>query len=128
MFTCSMKGLAAVLCLCALMLVAGTVPHAQPAAATDAAVETRALWVLRSSLATPASIAALVRTAKGQGFNTLLVQVRGRGDAYYAGGLEPRAAELARQPAAFDPLATLLADAHGANIRVHAWVSVNLVS
>src|SRR4051812_10840502 len=77
-------------------------------AAAPAAEETRALWVLRSSLTSPESIASLVRTAREQGFNTLLVQVRGRGDAYYASTLEPRAAELARQPAGFDPLATLL--------------------
>jgi len=90
--------------------------------------ETRALWVLRSSLTSPASITSLVHTAKDQGFNTLLVQVRGRGDAYYASTVEPRAADLARQPAAFDPLAAILAEAHAAGIRVHAWMSVNLVS
>lgn len=90
--------------------------------------ETRGLWVLRSSLTSPAAIAALLRTAKNQGFNTLLVQVRGRGDAYYASHLEPRAADLARQPESFDPLATLLADARPLGLRVHAWVAVNLVS
>jgi uncharacterized lipoprotein YddW (UPF0748 family) len=90
--------------------------------------ETRGLWVTRASLTSPAMIAALVRTAKDQGFNTLLVQVRGRGDAYYSGGLEPRAADLARQPSTFDPLATLLAETRPLGIRVHAWVSVNLVS
>jgi uncharacterized lipoprotein YddW (UPF0748 family) len=96
--------------------------------AGPAPAETRALWVLRTSLVSPASITSLVHTAKDQGFNTLLVQVRGRGDAYYASDLEPRAAELAQQPTAFDPLATLLTEAHAAGIRVHAWVSVNLVS
>jgi uncharacterized lipoprotein YddW (UPF0748 family) len=90
--------------------------------------ETRALWVLRTSLTSPASIATLVRTAREQGFNTLLVQVRGRADAYYTSGLEPRAADLSHQPASFDPLATVLADAHQAGIRVHAWVCVDLVS
>lgn len=90
--------------------------------------EIRALWVTRSSLTSPASIAALVRTAHEQGFNTLLVQVRGRGDAYYASDLEPRPADLARQPVSFDPLAAVLSDAKPSGIRVHAWVSVNLVS
>ncbi len=90
--------------------------------------ETRALWVLRTSLASPASIAALVRSAREHGFNTLLVQVRGRGDAYYRGGLEPLASDLARQPATFDPLATVVDTAHAAGIRVHAWVNLNLVS
>ena len=90
--------------------------------------ETRALWVLRTSLATPDSIAALVRTAKANGFNALLVQVRGRGDAYFNDGLEPRAEELHRQPRTFDPLATVLDAAHDAGLRVHAWTNINLVS
>src|SRR5574342_1097777 len=67
----------------------------------DAATETRALWVLRTSLGSPESIGALVRSAKEHGFNTLFVQVRGRGDAYYSGGPEPRAPELLRQPDTF---------------------------
>jgi uncharacterized lipoprotein YddW (UPF0748 family) len=90
--------------------------------------ETRALWVLRTSLASPQSIGTLVRTAREHGFNTLLVQVRGRGDVYFTGGLEPRAAELHRRPSTFDPLATVLEAAHEAGLRVHAWVNVNLVS
>jgi uncharacterized lipoprotein YddW (UPF0748 family) len=96
--------------------------------AKGAPAETRALWVLRSTLTSPASIATLVRTAREQGFNTLLVQVRGRGDAYYTSDLEPRAADLSHQPASFDPLAAVLAQAHEAGIRVHAWVCVDLVS
>lgn len=97
-------------------------------AAIAAKVETRALWVLRTSLTTPERIAALVRTAREHGFNTLLVQVRGRGDAYYLGGVEPRPAELLRQPDTFDPLATVLDAGHAAGLRVHAWVNVNLIS
>src|SRR5262249_35038434 len=115
--------------VCAALLwnvVAGTGARAQVRPASP--VETRALWVLRSSLTSPASIGTLVRTAREQGFNTLLVQVRGRGDAYYKSALEPRAADLSRQPASFDPLATVLAAARQAGIRVHAWVSVDLVS
>ena len=90
--------------------------------------EIRALWVLRSSLASPESIRTLVDSARNHGFNTLLVQVRGRGDAYFNGGAEPRAAELHRQPLTFDPLASVLTSAHDAGLRVHAWVNVNLVS
>ena len=71
---------------------------------------------------------AAVRSAHEHGFNTLLVQVRGRGDAYYIGGPEPRAAELHRQPSDFDPLATVLEAAHASGLRVHAWVNVNLVA
>jgi len=90
--------------------------------------ETRALWVLRTSLTSPESIATLVRTAREHGFNTLLVQVRGRGDAYFNGGIEPRASDLRHRPATFDPLATVLSSSHAANLRVHAWINVNLVS
>jgi uncharacterized lipoprotein YddW (UPF0748 family) len=90
--------------------------------------ETRALWVQRGSLATPQSIATLVKAARDHGFNTLLVQVRGRGDAYYLGGIEPRATELLRQADDFDPLATVLAAGHAAGLRIHAWMNVNLIS
>ncbi len=96
--------------------------------ADGAATETRALWVQRGSLATPQSIATLVKSAREHGFNTLLVQVRGRGDAYYLGGREPRAAELSRQPDTFDPLATVLDAGHAAGLRIHAWINVNLIS
>src|SRR5688572_30338862 len=94
----------------------------------DPPQEVRALWVTRSSLTSPAAIAALVTTARQQGFNTLLVQVRGRGDAYYTSTLEPRSSDLARQPATFDPLAVVLTEARARGIRVHAWISLNLVS
>jgi uncharacterized lipoprotein YddW (UPF0748 family) len=116
------------------MVVAGLLVMMGPpgvgahAADSDAAGETRALWVLRTSLTTPASIATMVRAARDTGFNTLLVQVRGRGDAYYRGGLEPAPPDLLRQPDTFDPLATVLAEGRAAGLRVHAWVNVNLVS
>ena len=70
----------------------------------------------------------MVEAARAGGFNTLLVQVRGRGDAYFSDGLEPRAAALAGQPESFDPLAATLTLAHELRLRVHAWVNVNLVS
>jgi len=62
------------------------------------------------------------------GFNTLIVQVRGRGDAYYTSRHEPRPALLAKQPASFDPFALMIERAHRAGLKVHAWVNVNLVS
>jgi uncharacterized lipoprotein YddW (UPF0748 family) len=99
-----------------------------PTQFTSPKAEVRALWVLRTSLTSPENIATLVRSAKEHGFNTLFVQVRGRGDAYYRGGLEPRAADLLRQPESFDPLAAVLQAARVSGLRVHAWVNVNLVS
>jgi len=90
--------------------------------------EVRGLWVVRTSLTSAASIAAMVSAARDAGVNTLVVQVRGRGDAYYDSRVEPRAAALARQPATFDPLAAVLRDAHAAGLTVHAWINVGLVA
>ncbi len=89
--------------------------------------QTRALWVTRATLTSPEWIKQMVAAAGAGGFNTLLVQVRGRGDAYYAGTTEPRATEIAGRPT-FDPLAVVLEEAHAAGLKVHAWVAVNLVS
>ena len=104
------------------------VARERPVMSAEAPAEVRALWVLRTSLTTPAAIAALVRTARQRGFNTLLVQVRGRGDAYYDSALEPRATDLIRQPSNFDPLATVIREAHDGGLRVHAWINLNFVS
>ncbi len=89
--------------------------------------EVRALWVVRTTLTSPSAISTMVAAAQHGGFNTLLVQVRGRGDAYYQRGTEPRPASLAAQPD-FDPLATVIAKAHEAGLKVHAWINVNLVA
>ncbi|MGH9174149.1 MAG: glycoside hydrolase family 10 protein, partial [Vicinamibacterales bacterium] len=89
--------------------------------------EVRALWVTRNALTSPAAVARMVSAAERGGFNTLVTQVRGRGDAYYHSSFEPRASTLAAQTG-FDPLAETLRHAHRAGLKVHAWVAVNLVS
>ena len=89
--------------------------------------ELRGLWVVRSSLTSRASVAKMVEGAHAAGFNTLLVQVRGRGDAYFSGGIEPRAEALAVDPS-FDPLGYTLQEAHARGMSVMAWVTVNLVA
>jgi uncharacterized lipoprotein YddW (UPF0748 family) len=112
-----------------LLVVAVLCASAMPGiGASPVPSEVRALWVTRSSLASPDAIARLVSSASANGFNTLFVQVRGRGDAYFNRGIELRAAALAMQPDDFDPLDETLARAREAGLRVHAWVNVNLVS
>ena len=111
------------LCACAVGFVTATAREQQPLTRP----ETRALWVTRQTLTSPDAVADMVRAASSGGFNTLLVQVRGRGDAYYRGGLEPRAADLASRPD-FDPLAETIQRAKAAGLTVHAWIAVNLVS
>jgi len=97
-------------------------------AADGAPREVRGLWVVRTALSSPASVSAMVAAASHAGINTLIVQVRGRGDAYYASRREPRAAALSTQPASFDPLASVLRDGHAAGLAVHAWININLVA
>jgi uncharacterized lipoprotein YddW (UPF0748 family) len=89
--------------------------------------EVRALWVVRTTLTSPAAVATMVSSARAGGFNTLLVQVRGRGDAYFQNGVEPRPPSLVAQTG-FDPLATTITRAHEAGLKVHAWINVNLVA
>ncbi|HOC18258.1 MAG TPA: family 10 glycosylhydrolase [Vicinamibacterales bacterium] len=117
----------AVLVACLAGLTAAA-PLAQAPAPRATRAEIRALWVARTSLTSPRAVEEMVSSARAAGFNTLLVQVRGRGDAYFADGMEPRAATLASQPESFDPLARTLALARPLGLHVHAWVNVNLVS
>jgi uncharacterized lipoprotein YddW (UPF0748 family) len=90
--------------------------------------EVRALWVVRTSLTSVPKIQAMVKAAAENGFNTLIVQVRGRGDAYYRSGQEPRAEELKDQPADFDPLAVTLTEAKQRGLKVHAWLNTSLLA
>lgn len=87
--------------------------------------EVRGLWVVRTTLTSPQRIRTMVTQAHEAGFNTLLVQVRGRGDAYYASRWEPRAEALT--DSSFDPLALVLEEAHARGMAVHAWVNTHLV-
>jgi uncharacterized lipoprotein YddW (UPF0748 family) len=90
--------------------------------------ETRALWVKRTTMVSQESVRELVRRAKEGSFTDLIVQVRGRGDAYYESSIEPRAEALTRQPADFDPLALAIEEAHREGIKVHAWINIYLVA
>jgi uncharacterized lipoprotein YddW (UPF0748 family) len=90
--------------------------------------EVRGLWVVRTALVSPQSVDNAVDDAARAGFNTLFVQVRGRGDAFYPSGVAPRASQLSGQPASFDPLGRLLARARTRGLAVHAWVNVLLTA
>ena len=90
--------------------------------------EVRALWVVRTTLTSREKIRTMVAKAADNGFNTLIVQVRGRGDAYYRSRREPRATELKDQPEDFDPLAVTLAEAKLSGLKVHAWLNTSLLA
>ena len=102
-----------------LLLTASPTP-AQPAAAP----ELRAIWVdaFHAGIRSPAEAANLVSDAKRIHANTLIVQVRRRGDALYTGGLEPPLDDTNYQPS-FDALAHIVSAAHAAGLQVHAWIN-----
>lgn len=88
--------------------------------------EVRGLWVVRSTMTSPGEVREMVRRAREAGFNTLIVQVRGRGDAFYRSRWEPRG-ETVQGPPEFDPLALAVEEAHARGMAVHAWVNTHLV-
>jgi uncharacterized lipoprotein YddW (UPF0748 family) len=70
----------------------------------------------------------MVQRAEEAGFNTLIVQVRGRGDAYYDSRWEPRADTLESQASDYDPLALVIEEARARGLAVHAWVNTYLTA
>ena len=111
-------GLAAVMLLALASVAAASVQEepAQP--------ELRAVWVdaFHHGIRSPSEAAQLVADAKRIHLNTLIVQVRRRGDALYTGGLEPPLDDPAYDPS-FDALAHIVSIAHEAGLQVHAWIN-----
>lgn len=111
-----------------LLVGAVLVGLVSPGLATPpAGEETRALWVVRHAISTPGRVDQVVEVASQLNINTLLVQVRGRGDAYFQSVLTPRAEDLAATPPDFDPLERMIRRAHAAGLEVQAWINVYLV-
>ncbi len=88
--------------------------------------EVRALWVIRSTMTSAEEVRSMVERADRAGINTLMLQVRGRGDAFYRSRWEPRA-ETVRGTPGFDPLALAVEEAHARGMAVHAWINTHLV-
>ncbi|PKL17984.1 MAG: hypothetical protein CVV49_08290 [Spirochaetae bacterium HGW-Spirochaetae-5] len=83
-----------------------------------------ALWVVRHSISTPQKIDKLLNTIKGTNIKHLIVQVRGRGDAYYTSSYEPAAFDV---PEGFDPLEYIIDKTRKSDVKIHAWVNVSFV-
>lgn len=107
-----------------LLLAAALAAQAAP----PAAGELRGLWVVRTALVSPAAVDKVVDQAAAGGLNALFVQVRGRGDAFYASQLVARSPLLLGQPASFDPLQRLIERARARGLLVHAWMNVLLTA
>jgi uncharacterized lipoprotein YddW (UPF0748 family) len=113
--------------LCAAMVAASLLALPALPARAAAAAQYRALWVdaFHPGIKSASQIEKLVADAKRANVNTLIVQVRKRGDAYFNKSIEPRASDI-QGPLDFDPLDYLLRLAHSSSprIEVHAWVNV----
>lgn len=124
-------------------LLAVVTPAATPAAA-DAPLPGAPrvyLWVVRGALEDTLRFAAMADSAAAAGCTDLLLQARGRGDAWYRSSLEPAPRALESRPPdgtplgarpseeclRFDPYAAALRLAHARGLRVHAWMNVFLV-
>jgi len=83
----------------------------------------RYFWVVRDALENPESIDSIIDRAEEAGANGIIVQVAGRGEAYYRSSLLPEAPFQEN----FDPLAYTIARARPRGLEVHAWVNAFLV-
>src|SRR6266542_3007972 len=85
----------------------------------------KALWVVRDRITTAKAIDDLLADATTRGIFDVVVQIRGRGDAYYRSDLEPQALALAGSE--LDPLDHLVRFGAAVGVRIHAWGNVFFV-
>lgn len=106
----------------ALLLI--SVAVSQPVA--EGEPEVRAFWAdaFASGLKTRAEIDLLVDRVLQANANTIVAQVRRRGDSFYLNSAEPFTDDTAVEPG-LDPLAYLLERAHANGLEVHAWIIAN---
>ena len=113
--------------LCCLLLTLAVAGPARTSAQTSS--QYRAFWVdtFNTLLNNHADVVAVVDRASAARANAIFAQVRRRGDAWYLDSREPLPDprtlpfQIPIQPG-FDPLADLIAEAHGRGIEVHAFV------
>ncbi|MGC4117368.1 MAG: family 10 glycosylhydrolase [Myxococcales bacterium] len=87
--------------------------------------ETRAVWVTRFAITNEAALKALLDKAKANHFNTVFLQVRGTGEAYYTSSLVPSwggGKGLGQDPG-WDPLAVGVTYGHSLGLKVHAYLN-----
>ncbi len=94
-----------------LALLAGCAPRPQTSA-----------WLVRYDIENPAEVTAACQAARAAKLDTLLVQARGRGDAFYRSDIAPRPEPPAAVAPDFDPLAATLTAC--APVPVQAWLNV----
>ncbi len=111
----------------------GAKPTSAGPLAPAPAARRRGLWVLcegsQRVLEHPERVQALIDDARALGVSDLFVQVYRGGRAWFDSSLADAAPYAAARTAqGRDPLRALIAAAHAAGLRVHAWVNVLQVS
>ena len=81
-----------------------------------------AAWVIRFDIDSPQKIDRVCNAAKSAGLDELLVQVRGRGDAYYQSSIAPSPDYHEGNAVDFDPLEQTLESCRP--LPIHAWLNV----
>lgn len=107
-----------------LILTALLLPPASSAKADEPRPQVRAFWVdaFHNGAKTPEQIDKLISDALEANINTLVVQVRRRGDTYYFSDIDPRTEDPVLPPE-FDALQYLIDKAHAQGLEVHAWLN-----
>lgn len=109
---------------------------AKPLSAKTPAVEVRAVWLTtnygldwphnkNSAEAQKKELIDILDNLKKHNFNTILFQVRGRGEVMYKSSIEPMSSLVAHDRygnALFDPLAFVTEEAHKRGLSCHAWI------
>lgn len=85
----------------------------------------RYIWVVRSSMVAEESIDRMIEYAVINRFNNIVVQVRGRGDAFYNSAFVPKSSLIKNVD--FDPLAYLIPKAKQKGLKVHVWLNAYLL-
>ena len=111
---------------------------AKPINAKTPAVEVRAVWLTTnygldwplnrtSDVAQKKELIDILDNLKKHNFNTILFQVRGRGEVMFKSKVEPMSSLIAKDRhgnALFDPLAFVIEEAHKRGMDCHAWIVV----
>ncbi|MBI5245653.1 MAG: family 10 glycosylhydrolase [Elusimicrobia bacterium] len=98
-----------------------------PPATRAAALETRAGWVVGwRQMTSRKGVDEALAWAKAAGLDTLFVQVRVSGDAYYRSDLTPRA-EALKEQGDFDPLGYALEKGHKQGLKIHAYLNMGVI-
>ena len=85
----------------------------------------RYLWVVRTALTTKKNIDRMIQFATLNRINNIIVQVRGRGDAYYNSNIVPKSSLIKDKE--FDPLGYLIPKAKEKGVNIHAWLNTYLL-